>query len=142
MRRKGPERANMGPMSHRPPAPRILIVDDEDVLRGVVAEYLRSRGFFVEDTGSPYDGLAKAAAGDFELAILDWNLPGMRGRDLLMGVHEASPTTRLLILTGESPEAIRLPREAPVLAGILHKPLSVRLLAETIGQIFRGTPQN
>ena len=69
---------------------KVLIIDDDEELCELVAEYLSVEGF---DTAAVHDGergLETAMSGDYDLAILDVMLPGMSGFDLLRKLRETS----------------------------------------------------
>ena len=53
----------------------ILIVEDEEIIRNTLAEFLTSEGFQVTKTGSVEEGMARAREKDFHLAICDIQLP-------------------------------------------------------------------
>ncbi len=72
-----------------PPATRILIVDDMQSLRELLAAYLRRLGYKhiteAVDGEDAYKKLFEAKAGNtpFDLVISDWNMPNMNGIDFL-----------------------------------------------------------
>jgi len=63
--------------------PSVLIVDDEQVVRDVLHEGLSERGYLCTTVLSGNDALAKLAAEDFEVVLLDIRLPGMSGMEVL-----------------------------------------------------------
>jgi DNA-binding NtrC family response regulator len=80
---------------------RILIVDDDDEYRGVVARRFVRRGHQVEQTGSPAQALRLAEAGHFDVAILDVAMPEMDGVQLLERLRQVDPETQAIMLTGQ-----------------------------------------
>jgi len=74
-------------------AHRILIVDDEDQIRGVVADFLGDEGFLVIQAASGKDGLAALTLGTPDLILLDVGLPDMSGYDVCKKIRE-QPATR------------------------------------------------
>ena len=79
--------------------PRILIVDDEPILRLTLEEFLRHEGFEAEPAASGAEALARAAERDFDVAICDVQMPGMDGLELLNRLRQVSPETFVLIIT-------------------------------------------
>jgi len=79
---------------------RVLIVDDEEGIRTVLADLFESLGFGCRLEGDGRSGLKAAAAEDHDLAILDLSLPGFDGIELLRGVKEARPELPVIIITG------------------------------------------
>jgi DNA-binding NtrC family response regulator len=80
----------------------LLIVDDDEELRGLLAPRFGRAGMLVTEAGSGEEALAKLAGGRCDVALLDLQLPGMSGLELLAEVKEASPEAEVLLLTAHS----------------------------------------
>jgi DNA-binding NtrC family response regulator len=78
---------------------RILIVDDEPIIRDSLAEFLSAEGFAVTACGCAEDALARAAATSFDLALCDVQLPGLSGLELLDRLLRLSPETLVILIT-------------------------------------------
>lgn len=78
---------------------KILVVDDEILIRDNLAEYLSQEGFEVVTCGSAEDALGQAANQCFAVAICDMQLPGMDGLALLERLQQLSPETFVLLIT-------------------------------------------
>src|SRR5438477_11064623 len=78
---------------------RILVVDDEQLVRETLAEYLSGEGFGVRACGSGEEALALAAGEFFDVALCDVQLPGIDGIELLDGLLKANPRTAVLLIT-------------------------------------------
>jgi len=79
---------------------RILLVDDDRLLREVIGEYLELNGFSVdmaEDAGKALDIFN---AGKYDLALVDLVMPGMNGLELMQKLLEADAELFCLIMTG------------------------------------------
>jgi len=68
----------------RTPAKRILVIDDEEVVRTVIAEYLLFDGHTVDLADGPGVGLSKLKAGEYDLIITDRSMPEMSGDQLAL----------------------------------------------------------
>jgi DNA-binding NtrC family response regulator len=79
----------------------ILVVDDDDDLREVIARRFQRRGHDVENTGSPTDALQRVGATHFDVAILDIAMPEMDGVALLERMRQVDPDTQVIMLTGD-----------------------------------------
>jgi DNA-binding NtrC family response regulator len=79
---------------------KVLLVDDEAVFRGSLAQRLRLRGYDVVDRG---DGTAAIKAveedADFDVIILDYRMPGMKGEVVLREIKRRRPSTPVVMLT-------------------------------------------
>ena len=78
----------------------VLIVDDDAIFRGRLARALESRGFDVRTAGDVPSGLALARQDSPELAVVDLRMPGGSGLELVKGLKEVDPATRIIVLTG------------------------------------------
>ncbi|HKN56944.1 MAG TPA: response regulator, partial [Amycolatopsis sp.] len=63
-------------------AGRVLVVDDDETVRDVVRRYLEVAGFTVEMAGDGTEGLAKFAAAEPDLVVLDVMMPGLNGLEV------------------------------------------------------------
>jgi cyclic di-GMP phosphodiesterase len=88
---------------------RILVVDDDPMLRRFLARFLAGEGFLVAAAGNGQEALAQIADRPPDLVLLDLDMPGVNGMEVCRRV-KADPTTRLipvLILTGRDIDSRR-----------------------------------
>ena len=78
---------------------KLLIVEDEEDLALGLKRGLRKNGYEVEWIGEGRDGLALALAEDYGCVLLDLNLPGLDGLDLLRRLRAEKPQQKILILS-------------------------------------------
>ncbi len=78
---------------------RLLIVEDDPVLQGSLAEQLREAGHVVDTAGDGKEGLYFAEEFKPDLAIIDLGLPIMSGMDLIRAIREQDLSFPILILT-------------------------------------------
>jgi len=78
----------------------ILIVDDEDSQRTLLAGYLKKKGFAVTTAASGREAIEKNRTEGFDLAILDLKMPDIDGIETMVKMKEVDPQTFFLILTG------------------------------------------
>ena len=89
-----------------PPAPpvpsplRILVVEDEPLVRDVIGVYLSEDKHDVETAVNGRDGLEKFKAARFDLVMTDRAMPEMNGDDLAMEVKKLRPEQPVILLTG------------------------------------------
>lgn len=85
---------------------RVLVVDDDAILRRVLRTALSQGGFDVAQVGSGRDALHLAEAYDFELIVTDLQMPGMDGVALLRALRARRVYSPVIVMSG-SPEADR-----------------------------------
>ncbi len=117
-----------------PPAPgteTILLVEDDDHVRPMAAEYLESLGYTVLVARSAVEATAHAADGRrLDLLLTDVDLPGTKGPPLARQLASARPGLKVLFLSGHPHYAIESHGVTP--ADILEKPFPLGRLAERI----------
>ena len=92
---------------------RVLLVDDEREFASALAERLQLRGYAARAVFSPAEALAAAGAETFDVVLLDLNLPGVRGVELLLTLRQLLPRAEVILLSGhldlaEKIEGLRL----------------------------------
>ena len=111
---------------------KILLIDDEEDFLAVMSERMEAREMKVTTAASPHEGLEKAAAGSFDVVILDLMMPGMDGIETLKILKEKNPDLEVILLTGHA--TIRQGVEAMKLGALdlLEKPADLNELADKI----------
>jgi len=78
----------------------ILVVDDEEAQRALLADYLKKKGYIVTTAASGKEAIEKNRTTGFDLAILDLKMPEIDGIETMMKMKEIDPQTYFIILTG------------------------------------------
>ncbi|MBI5576935.1 MAG: sigma-54-dependent Fis family transcriptional regulator [Deltaproteobacteria bacterium] len=78
---------------------RILVVDDDELMRSFLSSVLREEGYGIEEARNGTEGLAKLPGSDFELVITDLRMPDMSGLALMQEGKKARPDVRWIIIT-------------------------------------------
>jgi two-component system response regulator HydG len=84
--------AGRGPM-------RILVVDDEEVVRESLRSWFEEEGYAVETAAGGREALARLAERPWDLFILDIKMPGMDGLELQHRIRDAFPNAVIIIMT-------------------------------------------
>jgi two-component system cell cycle sensor histidine kinase/response regulator CckA len=120
------------------PARTILVVDDEDVLRGVIVRILVTAGYQVLAAASPVEALERYGGDStvrLDAVLTDYLMPGMTGGDLIDRLHDARPGLPALLMSAYTPDR-QLGREpAPA---FLAKPFTTPLLLRRLQEVLDG----
>lgn len=120
--------------------PRLLIIDDDRDLTGMLVEYLEPEGFLVEVAHNGEDGLRQALAIDYALVILDVMLPQVSGFDVLRRIRTRSQCP-VIMLTARGQEIDRIVGLEIGADDYLAKPFNAReLLARMHAVLRRSRP--
>ncbi len=98
-----PGRADAEPDEHTAagvPKMRLLVVDDESIVREIVCELLSSDGHVLETACNGYEALQKFNPTAFDMVITDFCMPEMNGDVLAARLKELAPSIPIILLTG------------------------------------------
>ncbi|MEM9455944.1 MAG: response regulator [Myxococcota bacterium] len=113
---------------------RILIVDDEELIRVVASQILTSAGHEVRQAagGAQALSIVEAEASTIDLVLLDLSMPGMDGVETFRKIRELAPEMRVVITSGHFEEEVgaRLRRQGAV--AFLQKPYGRQQLLEMV----------
>ncbi|HOX44039.1 MAG TPA: response regulator [Myxococcota bacterium] len=121
---------------------RFLVVDDEDVVRGVVRSALERPGVFLVEAADGEEAIRLLLAEHFDLILVDKNLPGITGLDVIRRARAVHPRIGTLLITGF---ASRESAEEALVLGVdayLVKPFDIAELQERVDETLgrRSTP--
>lgn len=115
--------------------PKILVVDDDDLLLDAVSQMLFRLGYHVIAANSGDQGLELFLKSECDIVLTDFEMPGLDGISLALHIKEKSPDTVVILMTGHDRESIMgLIRDSAVDLA-LFKPFDLL----TLGQILRET---
>jgi DNA-binding NtrC family response regulator len=112
----------------------VLVIDDEELIRDTLVEYLVQEGFSVTASGSGEQALEEAARAPFAIALCDVQLPGMDGLETLQRLQQLSPETSVLLITAYATVENAVEAFQRGAHDYLMKPI---LLDEVLGKIRR-----
>ncbi|MCL1602069.1 MAG: response regulator transcription factor [Actinomycetia bacterium] len=115
---------------------RILIVDDEPELRGMLRKYLTNEGLVVSDVATGVEALAYLDAAEADLVILDVGLPDIDGFEVLRRIRVTSDVP-VIMLTARADEIDRVVGLSVGADDYVTKPFSPRELLARITAVLR-----
>jgi signal transduction histidine kinase/DNA-binding response OmpR family regulator/HPt (histidine-containing phosphotransfer) domain-containing protein len=119
----------------------VLVVDDNETNRRILAAYLASWGMTVRTTGSPREALALAREGEaFDLAILDMHMPEMDGVALARSIRERRSATEMPLLLFTSLGRREAGSVDVAFAAHLTKPMKPSQLFDALVLAVAGQP--
>ncbi|HEX4854406.1 ATP-binding protein [Arenimonas sp.] len=111
---------------------RLLLVEDDAVVAEVVAALLQQQGHRVRHVPHGLAALSELATADYDLAVLDLDLPGIDGLQLARLLRARGETLPLLALTARADPQAEPEARAAGMDGFLRKPVTGELLAAAI----------
>lgn len=116
----------------------VLVVDDEEAVRSLVADILTEGGYRVETAEGGGEAVHKLEKGGFDLVITDLGMPGVSGWDVAKFCRRTHPATAIILLTGWG---ATLDAEAAGSSGvdkILKKPFEMEEILRAAHEVLGG----
>ncbi len=117
-------------------ARRVLVVEDERQARDVAEAYLERDGLWVTAVGDGIKALEAFSSANYDLVVLDLNLPGMSGEDVCRRIRDNSDVP-IIMLTAKGTEEERIAGLDLGADDYLVKPFSPRELAARVRALLR-----
>jgi|ERR1041384_3558215 PAS domain S-box-containing protein len=118
-------------------AGRVLIVDDEERVRGVIAEMLEGDGHQVSTAGSGEEALQIMDSHEFDIVLTDLSMPKTDGVTLAAEIKSRTPKTRVVLMTGYGGEkAYERAGRNQCIDAALSKPFDLNEISRTVKRLL------
>jgi CheY-like chemotaxis protein len=114
---------------------RVLVVDDEELVREVIAQYLANDGHVVEIALGAVDALSKFRAGSYDLVVTDRGMPEMTGDQVAAAMKEIRPETPIILTTGFGDLMQVTGDRPPAVDEIVSKPVRMAALRDAVARL-------
>ena len=122
--------------------PRILVIDDEPLVRATVVTILTREGFSVEEASDGAAGIAMIRTNQPDLVITDVFMPNRYGIEVVMELKRSYPHIKIIAMTGGGRmRMMEIGSAANILGAdhMLHKPFERESLLAAVSAVL-GTP--
>jgi|WetSurMetagenome_2_1015567.scaffolds.fasta_scaffold02557_5 PAS domain S-box-containing protein len=139
VQREDPRQENT-PGATRGPARRVLVIDDEPLVRRTVGGLLEAAGHTVIEADSGAAGLASFAGAAVDCVLTDLGMPGMNGWEVARAIKARAPQIPVLLLTGWADQA-EVDMTPGLVERVLHKPIRFEELLQAVSElVHRPSP--
>ena len=114
----------------------ILIVEDEEMIREGISDYLTDSGYETLEAGDGEEALEQFSNHKVDLVLLDIQMPKLNGLEVLSEIRKSSQVP-VLMLTAFQDEEYKMSAFAALADGYLEKPFSLSLLKVRVDAIFK-----
>jgi two-component system response regulator DesR len=117
---------------------RILVADDDTLVRGSLAAVLESEGYVVDEARNGREAVAHAIAHTPDLVLLDLNMPDWDGWTAFSQLDRVAPWLPVIVITArpnQYPKAVQLGADA-----FMEKPLNIPILMRAIEHLTLEKP--
>jgi two-component system, cell cycle sensor histidine kinase and response regulator CckA len=116
----------------------ILLVEDEEMVRGLICEVLERQGFVVLPCAHPTEGIevSKRHGGKIDLLLTDVVMPGMNGREMADRIQEILPQLRVVFMSGYTEHALTHEGRVDPKFEYLQKPFTLTALMQKLAKVL------
>jgi two-component system response regulator MprA len=125
---------------HESPRARLLVVDDEQLIRELYGRVLSLEGYEVETAEDGVTALEWLAREHFDLVLTDWQMPRLDGASMLLALRSAGSHTPVIMMSGSLPFTPPPAGVASHLSAILQKPVRYAEVIFAVAAALRPAP--
>lgn len=114
-------------------AKRILLIDDDDLIRESFEMIFSDLGFEVSTSDNGQDGATLAVTEDFVLVLTDIRMPGFNGAATVRSILERKPETAVYILTAYPGDPLVQAALEAGARGLMRKPFEIAKILDLVG---------
>ncbi len=114
---------------------RVLVVDDEKIVRDFFKRFLPSLGLEVEDAEDGYKAVEAVKLNKFDLYFIDVRMPGLDGLETYRGIRQLHPNAVAVMITGYAKEEVLEMAQKEGVQCHIHKPFDTNQIREVISKI-------
>ena len=118
---------------------RILLVEDEDMVRAVAERALARQGYEIVTAKDGDEGLERVAeGGEFDMVVSDVVMPSMDGPAMAREIRKLQPSLPVLFMSGYAESQLRDEIDIEAMH-FIPKPFSVQQIADKVGEVLAGS---
>jgi nitrogen regulation protein NR(I) len=118
---------------------RILLIEDDASAGAALQKVLVTEGYQVDHARRGDDGLAQARAGDYDLVLTDFKMPGLSGLDLIAALHASKPRLPIIMMTAHGTTETAIEATKLGACEYLTKPFEADELLDRVGAAVRNS---
>ncbi len=112
----------------------VLIVEDSSVFREMQSLLLRQAGYAISAHEHPESALSAAKGRNYDLAVIDYELPGMNGQAFMHELRKLLPQIAVIFVSGSLTLELAIQLSSQGVSGIFNKPANPKILLEKINE--------
>ena len=120
---------------------RVLVVDDEPLIRYAISRFLSEEGLLSKGVVTAEEALDEIRAQYYDFCFLDINLPGMTGLEAMEKINEISPATKVVIMTANFLSETTIEQIKDVSYAFLEKPFNLSQISNLVDRRFDVPPE-
>jgi len=118
---------------------KILVIDDEAIIRDLLQEFLSDLGYQVLLAEDGTKGIKLGTDNQISLALVDLKLPDIDGIQVIKKIREKNPHLKFILLTGFPTPPVKMEAHQLGASGFLTKPFQLPELQSLIQKALKGS---
>jgi CheY-like chemotaxis protein len=119
-----------------PERPRVLVIDDEPLLRRLLSHLLTRAGFQVTEAVGGADGIRQLREAPVDLVLTDLRMPDCSGWEVARAARQFSPSLPVVLVTGSSEAERAAPELRAMVRAIIPKPVYAETLLPMVSALM------
>jgi len=119
---------------------KILVVDDEEIVRNYARRALESRGCEITTAVNGVAALLAVVKEEFDAVICDLKMPDLRGEEVIKRIKTLRPATRVIVITGSVSDITNPIAPGVEVEGCLIKPFGIGELRDMVEKVLKDQP--
>ncbi|OGS06507.1 MAG: hypothetical protein A2270_07425 [Elusimicrobia bacterium RIFOXYA12_FULL_51_18] len=115
---------------------KILVVDDEEIVRNYVKRALASRGYEIAEAVNGASAITAAEKEEFDAVICDLKMPDLRGEEVIKKLKVLRPAAKIIVITGSVSNIANPIATGVEVEGFLIKPFGIGELREMLEKVI------
>jgi CheY-like chemotaxis protein len=117
---------------------RVLVVEDDERVRGALCDYLEELGYTTEAAANGPEALARFATTEYRLVVADYRMPGLTGLDVVRQIRSRAPGLPVIIVSGYTREFEWQARDLGI--PVIPKPVDFGVFARIVEGLAASGP--
>ena len=113
---------------------RVLVVDDDEAIRKLIAAILRRRSFHVDTVANGEEALRKLAEQPYEIMLLDLMMPKVDGYTVIDTVYEQKIDVEIVVVTAAGASQVKA-IDRTLVRSVISKPFDVTQLVDIVSSV-------
>ena len=115
---------------------KILVADDEEIVRNYARRALESRGCAITTAANGASALLAVVKEEFDAVICDLKMPDLRGEEVIKRIKALRPATKIIVITGSVSDITNPIAPGVEVDGFLIKPFGINELREMVEKVL------
>lgn len=111
---------------------KILLIDDDEWIRDSMSLYFESEGCHIKVVENAEEGMEEIEKQDYDIIIVDYQLPGMDGLEFLMRIQASHPNIKQILITAYGNKDIFLAARKIGIQDFIDKPFTAKTIRESL----------